>query len=78
MSSGIALKAEGVLDYLLNKHLESILFQHLFPVANSEIIGLMAKIVLDLHDIFNKKITIDTELNRVDRYRALVIGKLEP
>ena len=25
----------------------------------------MAKIVLDLHDIFNKKITIDTELNRV-------------
>ena len=37
----------------------------MFPVANSEIIGLMAKIVLDLHDIFNKKITIDTELNRV-------------
>ena len=25
----------------------------------------MAKIVLDLHDIFNKGITIDTELNRV-------------
>ena len=25
----------------------------------------MAKIVLDLHDIFNRGITIDTELNRV-------------
>lgn len=25
----------------------------------------MAKIVLDLHDIFNKGFTIDTELNRV-------------
>ena len=25
----------------------------------------MAKIVLDLHDIFNKSITIDAELNRV-------------
>ena len=25
----------------------------------------MAKIVLDLHDIYNKGITIDTELNRV-------------
>ena len=25
----------------------------------------MAKIVLDLHDIFNKGITIDSELNRV-------------
>jgi len=37
----------------------------LFPVVNSEIIGLMTKIVLDLHDIFNKKITIDTELNQV-------------
>ena len=37
----------------------------MFPVVNSEIIGLMTKIVLDLHDIINKKITIDTELNRV-------------
>ena len=25
----------------------------------------MAKIVLDLHDVFNKGITIDAELNRV-------------
>ena len=25
----------------------------------------MAKIVLDLHDIFNKGLTIDTELNRI-------------
>jgi DNA-nicking Smr family endonuclease len=36
-------------------------------VCNSQIWDnkLMAKIVLDLHDIFNKGLKIDTELNRV-------------
>jgi DNA-nicking Smr family endonuclease len=34
-------------------------------IEYTEVAGSLAKIVLDLHDIFNKGGTIDTELNRV-------------
>ena len=37
----------------------------MFLVVESGIIIFMAKLVLDLHDIFNRGLTIDTELNRV-------------
>ena len=42
--------------------------ENVFPnqhSINKKRVGPLAKIVLDLHDIYNKGFTIDTELNRV-------------